>query len=117
MPEVQVFDDALGREKPKTYLEFQDRMKPIIQKDYADLDMASASVTRGGENIRYNQLMAEAYRVAGWPNQTLRLEFFRDLHFWTGIPRSEMLQWKDRDILHRMVKITFEVMAEARKQK
>lgn len=110
-PEIQVYDDAMGREKPKTYLEFWERLKPVLA-DYADLDMASASVTRGGENIRYGRLMAEARRVAGWPNPNLRLEFFRDLHFWSGIPTNEMLQWKDNLVMHLMVKNVMEMLKE-----
>jgi hypothetical protein len=72
-------------------------------------------VTRGGENIRYNNLLSEAVKITGYPiPDPLRLEFFRDLHFWSGIPTAEMLAWKNREVLVRMVKITFEVAKEQR---
>lgn len=118
MPEVQVYDDGLGREKPKTFVEFSERLKPIINAEFADLEIGSASITRGEENIRYNDLLGRAIQICGYPvSDQLRLEFFRDLHFWTGIPTSDMLQWKNREVLTRMVKITCEVAKEDRERK
>ena len=118
MPEVQVYDDGIGREKPRTFVEFSERLKPIINAEFADLDIATAMVTRGGENIRYHELLKRAIQITGYPvSANLRLEFFRDLHFWTGIATSDMLQWKDKEVLARMVKITAEVAKEDRERK
>jgi hypothetical protein len=118
MPSVQVYDDGLGREKPKTFVEYQERLIPIINEHYADLDIGSAMVTRGEENIRYNNLLSESIKITGYPvSDPLRLEFFRDLHFWSGIPTAEMLAWKNREVMVRMVKITWEVAKEQREKK
>lgn len=115
---IQVYDDALGREKPKTFIEFQERLKPIINEQFADLDLGSAMITRGEENIRYHNLLSEAVKIAGYPiPDPLKLEFFRDLHFWSGIPRNEMEAWKNREVLIRMVSTTFQVAKEEREKK
>ena len=118
MSEVQVYDDALGREKPKTFIEFQQRLIPTINEHYADLDIGSAMVTRGGENIRYNNLLSEAVKITGYPvSDPLRTEFFRDYHFWTGIPTSDMLQWKPNVVIHIMTKVVAEKCKEDRERK
>lgn len=118
MTTVQVYDDGLGREKPKTFLEFQERLIPVINAEFADLDIKSARVTRGGENIRYNNLVGRAVQITGYPvSDPLRLEFFRDLHFWTGDSMSDMLAWKNHEVLARMVAITFQKAKEDRERK
>lgn len=118
MNAVQVYDDGLGREKPRTFVDFSERLTPIINAEFADLDIKSARVTRGEENIRYNNLVGRAMQIAGYPvADPLRLEFFRDLHFWSGIPIAEMLAWKNYEVLARMVYTVFEKAKEDRERK